>query len=134
MLVNVVVVFLVVVNFQFYGGFEQDLAAILQGVVGLIGILWIAVQFYALPYFMLQETKSLRMAWKNAFLTILASPFFSLVIYIAIILILIPCFITIVPLMLGVQGLIAVIGCTAVNDRVTVFGIREREQESRDSN
>lgn len=42
--------------------------------LGLVDWVWLVVRFYALPYLMEQEHKSLRLALRNGFSTLLAAP------------------------------------------------------------
>jgi uncharacterized membrane protein YesL len=94
-----------------------------------LGILWIIIQFYALPYLIFQVEQSLRLAWQNAFLTVLASPFHALVILSLSILIFALSLLLLFPLLLGAQGLVAILGCVTIQDRIQAFGVHEREEE-----
>ena len=129
MLANLVVLILILVNLQFYGQMQASWAAFVQGILFLALILWAATQFYALPFFMLQEVKSLRLAWRNGFLTALASPGFSLVILLVAGIILVPSILFVIPLFLGIPGLVAVLGSVAAKNRVEAFGLRQQEGE-----
>ncbi len=132
MLANLVVTILTFANLQFYGQMQASWAAYVQGIFFLILFLWAATQFYALPFFMLQEVKSLRMAWRNGFLTTLASPGFSLVIFLVVVIVLIPSVLFLIPLFLGIPGLVAVLGSVAVKDRVEVFRLRQQEGKGKE--
>jgi hypothetical protein len=124
-LANLLVTFLVYTNYVFYGSLASDIGRLLQIVSLGVGFLWAAVQFYALPYYVLLEKKSLFTAWKNGLFTILASPFFSLVLW-AMFVVLIFSHLAIMPLFLGGPGLIVLLASMAVEDRIQKFGIRER--------
>lgn len=132
MLANLVVAILTFANLQFYGQMQASWAAFVQGLFFLILFLWVATQFYALPFFMLQEVKSLRMAWRNGFLTTLASPGFSLVMFLVVVIVLIPSVLFLIPLFLGIPGLVAVLGSVAVKDRVEVFRLRQQEGKGKE--
>ena len=119
MLISLIVMVVIILNYQFYGRLNQPWTEIVKSAMIFSGILWIIIQFYALPYLIFQVEQSLILAWKNAFLTVLASPFHALVIL----------SLSIVPLLLGAQGLVAILGCVTIQDRIQAFGIHEREEE-----
>lgn len=127
-LANLLVLFLIFANYAFYGTLESDIAGILQGIALALGGLWVVVQFYALPYFVLQEKKSLWAAWKNALFTLLAAPMFSLALWLALAP-LIALHIFIIPIFLAGPGLIVLLASMAVEDRIQKFRVRERELE-----
>lgn len=91
------------------------------------GALWLALQFYALPYVLEQDRPSLRRAYRNALLTVLASPLYTLVIVgFALCLVLVS--VRVVALLfLGVPCLIAVLGVHAVAERLGRYRVRERD-------
>jgi uncharacterized membrane protein YesL len=113
-------------NFAFYARLAGSLGPVMQGVSLGVGFLWVVIQFYALPYFELLEKKSLWMAWKNGLFTILAAPLYSLVILVVLV-VLAYLHITILPLILGVPGLIVVLASMAVSDLIHKFGIGDKE-------
>lgn len=124
-LANLLVLSVVYANYVFYGNLEHDLGSLIQGLALGAGVLWVAIQFFALPYYVLLEKKSLLVAWKNGLFTILASPLFSLVIWITIA-ILLALHVAILPLFFGGPGLVVLLASMAVEDRIEKFGIRER--------
>jgi uncharacterized membrane protein YesL len=126
---NALAALVVVYNLLFYGQFSQTWSSYLRGVVGLLAIIWFCVQLYALPYYFMQEEKSLRLAWRNGFLTALASPFFSLIVFLVSFVLLIPSILFLLPAFMAIPGLVVVLGTEAVKDRVEVFRVREREEE-----
>jgi uncharacterized membrane protein YesL len=125
---NLLVLFVVFANITYYGRLASSAGSVLQGAALLVGWLWVAVQFYALPYYVLLEKKSLRIAWKNGLLTVLASPIFSLVLWLALAP-LIALHIFIMPIFLAGPGLVVLLCSAAVEDRVQKFRLREREAE-----
>ena len=128
-LVNLFVFFLIFANIAFYDNLAGGLSRALQ--IFSLGVLflWMAVQFYALPYYVLLEKKNLFIAWKNGLFTILASPIFSLTIWVALSLLLI-LNLTVIPIFFGGPGLIVLLVSMGVEDRIEKFGIRERESQS----
>ena len=125
-LANLLVFFIVFANNVFYESLGGGLGSFLKAIAMVIGFLWVAVQFYALPYFVLLEKKNLLIAWKNGLFTIMASPLFSLGMWIALAL-LISLHVVIMPLFFGGPGLIVLLSSMAVEDRIETFGIRERD-------
>ena len=122
---NIFVITVVYANYIFYGALSTDIGRILQGIALGAGFIWVAVQFYALPYYVLLEKKSLITAWKNGLFTILASPFYSLVLWLVLFVIIL-LHLTILPILLGGPGLVVLLASIAVEDRIIRFGIRER--------
>ncbi len=127
-LANLLAIFLVFANITFYGTLKSGTGSILQTLAIAIGFIWIAVQFYALPYYVLLEKKSLLVAWKNGLLTLLASPIFSLTLWLALAP-LIALHIFIMPVFLAGPGLVVLLSSMAVEDRIQKFRIRERDAE-----
>jgi uncharacterized membrane protein YesL len=128
MLVFMIVAIVIATNYTFYGGIDQDWATIIQGVMIVVGVLWITIQFYTLPFLMLQTEQSLRLAWKNAFLTAVASPLHTLVTLVISVLFIVPSLLFFIPLFLGAQGLVAVLGIMMVENRLRIFGILKIEE------
>jgi len=123
---NLLMLFAVFANYVFYGRLANSAGSVLQFMALLVGFAWVAVQFYALPYYVLLEKKSLLTAWKNGLLTLLASPVFSLILWL-VLAPLIALHIFIVPVFLAVPGLVILLASMAVEDRVQKFRIRERD-------
>ena len=110
-------------NLQFYT--QGTLwATALRALSILVGALWLAVQFYALPYLLEQKRLSLRQATRNAFLTVLASPFYTLVLVGFTLVLVLVSVRLVVLLFLGVPPLIAVLGVHAVAERLEHYRIR----------
>jgi uncharacterized membrane protein YesL len=125
-LANLLVLFLVYANFVFYASLDNSLGRVLQVIALGIGFLWLAMQFYALPYYVLLEKKNLFIAWKNGLFTILASPLFSLALWIVLAVILL-LHLAIMPFFFGGPGLVVLLSSMAVENRIKAFGIRERD-------
>jgi uncharacterized membrane protein YesL len=124
-LVNLLVLYTVFANYVFYSNSSGSFGPVLQILALLIGFVWVAAQFYALPYFVLMEKKSLPLAWKNALFTILASPLFSLTVWM-VLASLIFLHIFIMPVFLAGPGLVALLASLSVEDRIQRFGIRKQ--------
>lgn len=131
-LVNLGVCYVVYANYVFYGTLASQLGQLLQVLALLLGFLWLAIQWYALPYFALLERKSLWQAWKNALFTFMAAPLFGLaVILVQALLLFLHLFIA--PVFLAGPGLIVLLASLAVEERLQKFGIREREAGEQES-
>lgn len=124
-LANLLVLYIVFSNYVFYNRLASDVGNILQVLALGAGFLWTAVQFYTLPYFVLLEKKSLLIAWKNGLFTILASPVFSLALWVVLTALLF-LHLMIFPIFLAGPGLVVLLVTMAVEDRIQKFGIRER--------
>ena len=125
-LAYLLMLFLVFSNYVFYNSFPNSAGSFLRVLALVVGFLWTAVQFYALPYYVLLEKKSLWIAWKNGLFTILASPIFSLVLW-AVVTALLFFHLIIFPIFLAGPGLVVLLASMAVENRIQKFGIRERD-------
>lgn len=126
MSVNLLVVILVVVNYFYYASFSASWSKFLQAFFLLLGLFWLLVQFYALPYLMEQEQKRLLVAMRNGLFTALAAPGFTLVLGGAVLVVALLSLVTVAPLFLGGPCLIATIGNHAVIERIATFKLRDR--------
>ena len=124
-LAYVLVLFLAYSNYIFYNSLANGVGSFLRVLALVVGFLWTVVQFYALPYYVLLEKKSLWIAWKNSLFTILASPIFSLVLWVVLAALLF-LHLAIFPIFLAGPGLVVLLSSMAVENRIQKFGIRER--------
>ena len=121
MLVNLVAILGLVSNWQFYSQFEGSWVGIVQVVTLVLSALWLLTQWYAVPYFVIQEKPSLRLAWRNGFFTVLAAPGYTLVLGLFAVVVGVVSTVAIVPLLLGGFAFLAILGCQAVQERVEVY-------------
>lgn len=121
MLANLFVIVTAYENYLFYGRMSWEFAWVIQDVVLLVGGLWIGIQLFTLPYFMYQEKPSLWTAWRNALFTFLASPGYTLVLWLVVLIVAALSIITILPVLLGGAGLISVLASEAVRERIGTF-------------
>ncbi len=113
-------------NLQYYGRLESAWAPSFLVLTGFVGAFWSMVQFYALPYLVAQDEPKLRHAFRNALLTLLASPVYSaLLVGVASILLYASIRLPVL-LFLGVPSFVAVLGVHAVKERLKTFGKAER--------
>jgi len=131
MLLNLAVGLLLTVNLMFYQQFTSTWAELLRAFHVFLGLVWLIVQFYALPYLMEQERKHLGMALRNGLFTALASPGYTLVVAGLAALVVVLSLVVIAPLFLGGPCLIAALGNRAVRERVETYRVRERESDER---
>lgn len=128
MVANILVIIIVWSNLFFYGQFDATWAYYARLLFILLALLWLPVQFYALSFLVIQETKSLRLAWKNAILTLFASPGFSAVIILFGLIVLVLSVLTMLPLFFGVGMLLPTLSNHAVKERLDSY--RELLEES----
>lgn len=126
--VNILVVSVTAFAAWFYLNVQAAWGLSAAVLVLMIGYLWLCAQFYGLPYFMELEEKSLYTALKNGILTTMAAPFFTIILMIVAALVIVLSFGLILPLILGLPGLIPIMGFRGVYDRLIAFGLREREK------
>lgn len=130
--VNLLVIIILTVNVNFYSNIAASWAPFLLIIVALLGFLWFCMQFYALPYFMEQDIKNLFIAMRNGLLTTLAAPFFTFVLMIIVVIVIGLSAAFVIPLFLGLPGVIPLLGVRALYNRLESFGLREREKTPRE--
>ncbi len=126
--VNLLAIFATSFAFWFYINQPQVWALFAAFIVLMVGYLWVCMQFFGLPYFMQMETKDLYTSLKNGLLTALAAPLFTLILILMAILIFGLSAVFVLPIFLGLPGIIPVLGFRGVADRLIAFGLREREK------
>lgn len=127
-LVNLVAAILLFANLLFYGQIDAVWSRLVQGLFLGLSVLWLVVQFYALPYLMEQEQQQVRLALRNGLLTVLASPGYTLVVVGVAALISLLSLLLVIPLFLGAPGLVALLGSRAVLERIETYGVHERDE------
>lgn len=131
-IINIAAAVTLYINIVFYLNLDSMWSLALVILVSMIGYLWLLTQFYALPFVMEQEDQRLRIALKNGLLTAMASPFFSFVIMVVVLLVILLSIGLVLPLFLGLPGLIPMLGFHALNDRLIAFGIRKAEKSPKE--
>jgi hypothetical protein len=126
MFLNVLMALGLWANFHFYAQLGTAWSVWLQYLSVLVAIFWLVMQFYTLPYLMEQDRPRLGQAYKNAALTALASPFYTLVVAGLAALVMVVSIRLVVLLFLGGPCFVAVLGAHAVLERLTTYRIRER--------
>jgi len=79
-----------------------------------------------------QEFKSIKVALRNGILTTLAAPFFTIVLAIPVVLVAGLSLVFVIPLFLGLPGLIPFLGFRAMYNRLEAFGLRQPEKTPRE--
>jgi uncharacterized membrane protein YesL len=127
LLLNLAVAAVIGVNYFFYAGLKTAWSNYLQVFFLLLGLAWLVIQFYALPYLMEQEQKQLKIALRNGLFTALAAPGYTLVVAGAAVLVAVVSVFSVALLFLGGPCLIATLGNHAVLERLETYSVRERE-------
>jgi uncharacterized membrane protein YesL len=91
-------------------------------VLGVVGLLWIAVQFYVWPFLVEQEQKQLRIALKNALFLTLANPLYTLLLLGVVGLALVLSLLTVLPIAVFATSFISLLGNRAVVERLRTYG------------
>ena len=125
MLLNLVVTLVLAVNTWFYGQFEADWAGIVRAFPLFLGLTWMVIQFYALPYLMEQKDESLKLALRNGLFTLLAAPGYTAVVAGLAALAAVLSVLLVAPVFLGVPCLIAALGTRAVRERLETYRMRD---------
>lgn len=133
MLLNLVVAVVSAVNIWFYGQLDADWAAIVQVFPLFLGLAWLVVQFYALPYLMEQKEESLKLALRNGLFTLLAAPGYTVVVAGLVALIAVLSVWLVAPLLIGGPCLIATLGNRAVRERLETYRAQEQEATRKES-
>lgn len=126
-LLNLAALLVLAVDLMFYGQVQAAWAGFLQGTFIVLGLLWLLVQFYALPLLMEQEQKSLKLALRNGLFVALSAPGYTLVVAFIAVLLLVFCAALIIPIFLGFPGLFAAIGNRAIIERLATYGVHKRQ-------
>jgi uncharacterized membrane protein YesL len=132
-LLNLLVAAVIWANLWFYAHFEGAWVPVLQGFLLFLGLAWLTVQFYALPYLVEQEEKRIGLALRNALFTALAAPGYTLAVAGSAVLIAVLSVALVFPLVLGGPCLIAALGSRAVLERLEAYSVREREMAHEES-
>ncbi len=112
--INLLVIFVLVTNVWFYYNSQLESAPLLTIVTIIMGFLWLIWQFFSVSCFFLQQDKTMKVAWRNGFVTILKQPLYALIISLVMLALLVLSFYVYIPLVLGSIPLIAILGLKAV--------------------
>ncbi len=121
-LMNLLMLAVIWANIVFYGQQKTDLAAIVQALFVMLGVYWLVIQFYFWPFLMEQTDKRVFLALRNSVLTALASPGFTLLMALAVILMVVLSVVFVLPAGVMTATVIALMGNHAVLNRLETFG------------
>jgi hypothetical protein len=117
--VNLLVFFISLFAYSFYMNLGQVWSVVLGYVMLLLFAGWFFfVQFYTIPYLLQQEKHGVGLAWRNATLTVLAWPYYALVLVLLSNLLAVVGFLTLAGLLAFIPVLPAITASLAVRDRL----------------
>lgn len=122
-LLNAVVIGLLVVSVVFYDRPEPWAAAV-RSLFLLATFAWLVAQLMVWPYVFEQDEPSLRRAIRNALLTVLGAPVFSIMIGAIVAAVLVVSAVVLVPVAFMTTAFLCLLGSHAVRDRLVAFGKR----------
>lgn len=125
--INLLSLAIVYVNVVFYQQWENPAALFLRPVVILIAVMWYVTQFYALPFFMELKDPNVFQAIRNGFFLMMASPLYSIVLMVVVILLLGVSIFFVLPFFLGLPMFAVILSARAVQDRLVAFGLRKKD-------
>lgn len=112
--------FLWAVHFLFQRYFPQT-SQVSNWVIGIAAFLWWTVQFYTLPYLIIQDRKNLWIGLRNGGLAVFSAPFYTLILAGAGLLLAGMSLVLVAPLVLGGPALAAVLANEAALQRLKTF-------------
>jgi hypothetical protein len=127
--VNLALAFLAGTSLWFYTQWESLWSPLLVVILIVIGLIWLLVQFLTPGYLIEQDDKSLGLAWKNSLLTLLAAPWFGLVVGLFSLLVFIFSIGTLLPVIIGTGPLLGVLSILVVRNRLVHYRVRERQDQ-----
>lgn len=127
-LLNLIVAAVLGANYFFYASLTPAWADYLKAVFVLLGLAWLVVQFFALPFFITQQEKRVGLALRNGLSAALAAPGYSLVVAGAAGLATALSIGTVAMLFLGFPCLVAALGSRAVSERLDTYRIKGWEE------
>ena len=114
-------------NLRFYGELGESLGGALQWFFYFLGLIWLIMQIYFVPYVIQLTEENVWLALRNAFFSVMAFPVYSAGLFIFLVLLAGAGSLTVIPLALGLPLLLALIGQHAAQDRLKVAYQRVRE-------
>jgi uncharacterized membrane protein YesL len=120
-LVNLAAWTILVANILFYRTSAEPWAPALQTLFLLFAAFWLIAQFYVWPFLFEQTEMSLRRAFRNALLMVLASPIFSLTLGLLAALVVGVSVVLVVPILVITASFLGLLSSHAVIDRLRVF-------------
>ncbi len=122
-IINILVFFIVSVNLSFYEAMPGFWGSVLQYFFLFVLLVWLLIQFYALPYLMEMEEKKLLLALRNGWFTLMAFPGYSLVLMVLIFVVTLFSIALIFPFLLITPCLLACWGSRTVQERLAALPV-----------
>ena len=94
--------------------------------------LWLMTQFYAVPFFMEQVNQSVFLAIRNGFYLSLGSLFYTLMIMVFVVSLIVLSTAFVIPIFLGAPALIAMLGTRALFDRLIALGLKQADPDPKE--
>lgn len=126
-MVNLILVFLEGSSLWFYVHWSSPWAPLLAVFLIIIGVIWLVVQFLTAGYLIEQDDKSIGLAWKNSFLTLLAAPGFTLVVGFFSLIIFVFSVATLLPMIVGTGPLLGLLSVLSARNRLAFYGVRDQQ-------
>lgn len=120
-IINILIYLILSVNLSFYEQMPGALGSVLQYFFLIVLMVWLMVQLYALPYLIAMEEKKLLLALRNGWFTLMASPGYSLVLVVLVIVVTLFSVALIFPFLLITPCLLACWGTRAVQERLATL-------------
>jgi uncharacterized membrane protein YesL len=130
--INLLVALILYVNIRFYGEVQAVWGLYLQVFMIVITGLWIATQFYTLPFMMEMQVKKVHLALRNGILTTMAAPLYTLVVLVFAFIVALLGVGLVIPIFLGILGIIPFLGIRAMEERLITFGLKDREKSPKE--
>ena len=127
---NLIALFLVWLNIQFYGRVEQSWSLTLILLTLMVAVVWLMVQLLTVPYVIEHERKHLGIAMRNALFTLLATPLYSFLLTLFIGTFIYLALTQAIGVLLGAPIMVTLLSNRAVLNRLEAFGLRERPAAS----
>lgn len=129
---NWLALFLGAVNLYFYLQVDSTLGLVAEMIVVVTMAMWLVTQFYAVPFFMEQVEPKVFLALRNGLFLSLATPFYTFVIMLVVVLLIAASAMFVIPIFLGAPALIAALGTRALFDRLIALGLKKPEVDPRE--
>lgn len=127
MLVNLLFGGVIFAGLQIFQAFLPGFKSVTNWVIILAVVAWLVIQFYTLPFLLIQERKNLLIGLRNGARAAVTAPFFSLVTGGTGLLVALASLVLIVPLVMGGPALVAVLANQTVLERMKTFKMLDDE-------
>ncbi|HBY93294.1 MAG TPA: hypothetical protein DEP84_04885 [Chloroflexi bacterium] len=119
----VLMILILLANLRFYARLNVSWAPLLQGIWVTLFILWVAVNLYVMPLYLLQTDQRLRLSYRNAALLAVSDPLTTFVLLVLLVLLFVLLSQVALPLILLLPPFTALVGAIAVRLRLEKEGL-----------